>query len=214
LTFTNGSIIVGSISTTNIPKNSTRFITIASINRGVPLPIELISFNAEVADNHAVELSWQTASEINNDFFTIEKSKDAKDWKEVKIIDGAGNSSEKLSYKSVDERPYSGISYYRLKQTDFDGKFTYSDIEVVTRNGLEENEINIYPNPGTDQMTIEGNKVELSEFALYNIYGQNVSTLLKITGQNTSSITIDISRLSNGIYTLKTKNHIRKIIKR
>jgi len=213
VTFANGSIIVGGIGTGEIPKNSTRFITIASINRGVPLPIELISFDAKANDQNNVELLWQTAAEINNDFFTIEKSKDAESWKEVSTIDGAGNSSEKLSYKSIDERPYSGISYYRLKQTDFDGKFTYSPIEVVTLDRLEENQINIYPNPGTDLMTIEGNKVELAEFALFNIYGQNVTASLKMINQNSSGITIDISRLSNGIYTLKTKNHIRKIIK-
>jgi hypothetical protein len=213
LTFTEGSIIVGSIGTSHIPKNSTRFITIASVNWGVPLPIELIGFDARVIENRTVELRWQTASEINNDFFTIERSKDATSWKEVKIIDGAGNSTEKLTYSWRDSKPYGSISYYRLKQTDFDGQYTYSDIRVVTLGQQVENPINLYPNPGTDQMTIEGDRIELADFTVYNIYGTNVTSILDITDQTNTTITIDISKLSHGIYTLKTKNHVRKIIK-
>ena len=92
-------------------------------------------------------------------------------------------------------------------------KFSYSDVEVVSLGQLDENALKIYPNPSKDLMTIEANVVELSDFAVYNIYGQNVMNLLKITDQNTAAITIDISRLADGVYTLKTRNYVSKIIK-
>ncbi|PKR80526.1 hypothetical protein CW751_09125 [Brumimicrobium salinarum] len=92
-----------------------------------PLPIELISFSAdESAFKNQVDLNWSTASEKNNDFFTLEKSTNGKDWELLKTLNGAGNSTHTLKYRWTDQSPYSGISYYRLKQTDFDGKFSYS----------------------------------------------------------------------------------------
>jgi hypothetical protein len=90
----------------------------------VSLPIELINFIPHVQDNW-VNLKWQTASEINNDYFTIEKSKTASNWIIVTQVNGAGNSSNILSYSTTDQIPYNGISYYRLKQTDFNGQFEY-----------------------------------------------------------------------------------------
>jgi hypothetical protein len=84
------------------------------------LPIELLSFEAKSADN-AVDLSWTTATEINNDYFTIEKSKSGFDFFEVCRVDGAGNSISPIYYEFSDKDPLDGISYYRLRQTDYDG---------------------------------------------------------------------------------------------
>lgn len=102
-----------------------------AIGKGTyPLPIELIGFNAKVVNNN-IELSWQTSSEINNDYFTVERSKDAIHFELVDIIQGNGNSNKTIKYKAIDYSPYQGISYYRLKQTDYDGKFNYSKIVSV-----------------------------------------------------------------------------------
>jgi hypothetical protein len=115
------------------------------------LPITLLSFDAEkkVA---AVMLRWTTVSEINNDYFTVEKSKDGLTFNEVGMVDGAGNSSTQLEYKLLDESPYSGISYYRLKQTDFNGDFTYSELRAVefVASQLVESSV-LYPNPTTGE---------------------------------------------------------------
>jgi hypothetical protein len=96
----------------------------------VPFPVELLSFEASADDDH-VDLKWSTASETNNDYFTIERSKTADDFEKLIDVDGAGNSNSILHYYTVDENPLPGLSYYRLKQVDYDGAFTYSEIRSV-----------------------------------------------------------------------------------
>ncbi|NTW33943.1 MAG: hypothetical protein HGB12_15230 [Bacteroidetes bacterium] len=94
------------------------------------LPVELLEFNANAVCGE-IELDWITASETNNDFFTIERSVDAVTFSIVGYMNGAGNSNEIIRYSYTDKNPIPGISYYRLKQTDFDGKFTFSPIVAV-----------------------------------------------------------------------------------
>jgi hypothetical protein len=94
------------------------------------LPITLLSFQAE-AKEQQVMTNWITATEINNDFFTIERSKDGSFWDKVGDVDGAGDSHTELSYSFIDQRPYTGVSYYRLRQTDFDGTSTLSEPQAV-----------------------------------------------------------------------------------
>jgi hypothetical protein len=108
-----------------------------------PLPIELTSFNVK-ANKDNVLIKWITASERNNDFFTIERSKDGQLFTPIDTINGAGNSSSEISYQEKDINPVNGVSYYRLKQTDFNGDTTLSDIKSVK---FIMPDINIYPNP-------------------------------------------------------------------
>lgn len=116
------------------------------------LPIELLNF--EIVKNESkINIQWSTASETNNDYFSVEKSKNSFDWTVVKIIPGAGNSTVTKKYETVDAEPYSGISYYRLKQTDYDGKFSYPAIKSIMNEAQPV--FNIYPNPAIDQVTIE-----------------------------------------------------------
>lgn len=96
------------------------------------LPVELIYFRAEPKKEQAqVELSWATASEKDNDYFTIERSKDGLRFHEIARIEGAGTHVGTLAYTHTDFTPLNGVAYYRLKQTDFDGKFSYSDLVRV-----------------------------------------------------------------------------------
>ncbi len=106
------------------------YMTLGSLTNSNPLPIELIDFTAR-SDGKVVHLNWATASEVNNDFFTIEKSTNGYIWEIVTFVDGAGNSNTVLDYSTTDENPYTDVSYYRLKQTDFDGQYEYSDIVAV-----------------------------------------------------------------------------------
>lgn len=175
------------------------------------LSIELLNFSATAEDHKHVELYWQTASEVNNDYFTLERSVDGITWEIVTMIDGAGNSSKLLDYSATDKTPYPGISYYRLKQTDFDGKFNYSQIRSVAIP--ENSEPNIYPNPLHSQLTIEGSVAELKEIIIYNLLGQDVTPLTQqITKDKTKSV-IDVSQLKTGIYYIKTKTILSKVYK-
>jgi len=105
------------------------------INAAIALPVELIHFNASYNEqNKNVDLDWITASEFNNDYFIIEKSMDANVFSHVLMLEGAGNSSTLKHYSSVDSEPLNGVSFYRLKQVDFNGDFSFSDIVSVTVN--------------------------------------------------------------------------------
>ena len=139
----------GTGSITSSPFNSFSRFALANKTAGInPLPIELIFFDAKPIDK-VIVLEWATASEKNNDYFTIEKSKDGISFEFVEKVNGAGNSNIVLQYGTTDMKPYEGTSYYRLKQTDFDGKFAYSNLVKVEMN--DENKLSIYPNPGDGQ---------------------------------------------------------------
>ncbi len=111
------------------------------------LPVELSQFDAMYnEDDKSVDLHWVTESETNSRLFTIEKTKEGSQWEAVGTEPGAGNSSQTLSYHSKDTDPWAGLSYYRLKQTDFNGTFTYSrTIAIDTKDG--DSHIKLAPNP-------------------------------------------------------------------
>jgi len=181
-------------------------------NCSSPLPIELLNFNVKPINNDNVKINWQTASEINHDYFTIERSKNGTDWENFKIIKGAGNSSSLLNYNTIDYTPYEGISYYRLKQTDFDGQFSYSNIKSFSFS-LTYDKIEIYPNPTSDKITLVGNSHELEIINVYNTLGKNVSNKIVFTEYNKEIIMIDLSKLSTGTYYIKTKTTANKVYK-
>ena len=101
------------------------------VNIGFLLPIELESFDAEKLADNIVQLNWTTASEEQNDYFTIERGVSGNTFTEIGNVDGAGNSLELLDYHFLDRSPLDGTSYYRIKQTDFDGASTYTNTVAV-----------------------------------------------------------------------------------
>jgi len=180
---------------------------------GSTLSIELINFTAKLTNTSSVKLDWITETEINNDYFTIEHSSNAYDWEYVEDINGAGNSSLAVSYSINDEQPYQGVSYYRIKQTDFDGKFTFSRLVSVNVKDVEMLSIEFYPNPADNQITITGDVSELETINLYNILGENVIKNIPMTTNDNQKKVLDLSELSSGVYILKTKTTTNKIYK-
>ena len=154
--FTDATIISGATSlggnlyefdtqTNNALEDGDMF-TIATINTSqTPLPITLVNFEVQL-NGDVVDVSWATESEINNDFFTLERSMDARNWDPLATIDGAGNSTDFIEYLYRDASPMIGYSYYRLKQTDFNGDYSYSEIEVLSYLPKEAS-VKTYPNP-------------------------------------------------------------------
>jgi len=114
----------------------TTFSEFTGIGNGTALPIELLSFTADATDKDVI-LNWTTVSEINNHYFEVERSIDTKTSKSVGKLNGAVNSNTLLTYNLIDENPETGTSYYRLKQVDYDGKFTYSEWIPVKFEGEE-----------------------------------------------------------------------------
>ena len=177
-----------------------------------PLPIELLNFDAFVNQSE-VQLTWQTASEINNDYFTIERSGENFLWEEINIISGAGNSSTLLDYATVDNQPLKGTSYYRLKQTDLDGSFSYSNIVSIKIADISAIELIAYPNPTNQDITIIGSEYELAEINIIDLLGQDVSTLTSTIAISEEKLSIDLSQLNTGTYFIKTKNNVTTIHK-
>jgi len=119
--------------------------TLATTTNNNPLPIELLSFEVKLNEK-VVDLTWKTASEKDNDYFVIERSNDSENWIEIAQTKGAGTSNSVLAYNETDYSPENGINYYRLKQVDFNGDFTYSSIKTVNFKGTK-GTIEIYTNP-------------------------------------------------------------------
>jgi hypothetical protein len=175
-------------------------------------PIDLIFFTANPNQNQ-VELTWTTATEENNEFFTIERSQDGQNWEEIATIPGAGNSNELLQYSFVDQNPLEGQTYYHLKQTDYDGTSTYSEVRTVKLEGDMDNSIKVYPNPTLGQLQMDVAHVDIKEIHVLNIIGQDVTTEVSICQNGAESFTLDLSNLPKGMYFVQTSKAATKVYK-
>ena len=168
-----------------------------------PMPVELLSFEAR-CDNNNVALSWTTASETNNDYFTIERSSDVSTWEFVKSVPGAGNSNSTQFYSAVDKDPRGGISYYRLRQIDFDGNSeTFNPVAVNCNDEGSHPQISFSPNPFTSELIVNIQNLDFNKasVAIYDvlgkiIYHKNISS----DELPDKTFSINLRNLSSGIY--------------
>ncbi len=172
-----------------------------SIILDLPLPVELISFTGHAEKNYNM-LEWITASEINNDYFTLEKSPDGIAFDTLATIDGAGNSNIVLNYSKTDEHPYPHISYYRLKQTDFNGNYKYSRIIPLLHSG----------NTVALDYTYSADADELTIFFIANDNRQKSVELIDAIGRKIYTATtqdaymqINTAAYAKGVYFLTMK---------
>ena len=215
VTFTSPTQISIDINTTGVPwgtytitiTNPDGQITTIPITIGSPLPIELLSFTA-----HPVEkgcgLEWVTATETNNDYFTLERSHDGMNFEEAVRVKGAGNSTQTITYRYTDEHAFSGVSYYRLKQTDYDGHFEYSELVPFQsgKNNFEvanivsdskEQSLRIYINNGRD---------EIVTYQLNDANGKIIYSGSHASSKGMSLLQLDGSALNSGIYYITVSN--------
>ncbi len=165
-----------------------------------PLPIELTSFDVFVLNNNVV-LEWSTAIEKNNAYFVIERSKDAVNFEYVGKVNGSGSTSEKKNYSFIDYSPYNGITYYRLKQVDYDGSFEYTKFKVISYNS-EQDEITIVPNPASDYVKINFicNESKKQTLNIYNNKANLVKSMELNCEAGFNSKEINLSGYEKGLY--------------
>ncbi len=180
------------------------------------LPISLLSFTAERISD-AVSIKWTTTTEENNDFFTIEKSTNGVDFYNIAEVLGAGNSNRLTNYEIIDNSPLQQINYYRLRQTDFDGKSTVSEVIILKEEITNFELINSWSSSNnTLQLEIQSEISSNANCQILNIQGQIVynSNIEILGGHNNYSI--NLPSVAKGTYIVKVENNgimaIRKII--
>ena len=206
----------------NNQNNPTGFITFGDTQTN--LPIELDYFKAKLnEDAGRVEMKWSCVSQLNNDYFTLERSRDGNNFEEIGTVSGAGTTNQTKKYKFTDYDPLNGLSYYRLRQTDYDGKTeAFNAVAVHYILPIEAVDIqNVWPNPFTYDFSLEYTADTESEVTiqLYNSYGLRVFSdqVLATDGRNEYKFTPS-SDLTPGVYILNIaqKGEIlatRKLIK-
>lgn len=168
------------------------------------LPVELVDFDAWATPVQQVELNWQTESELDNDYFAIERSADGLYFKEITRTKGAGTYLGTLDYKALDERPFIGDNYYRLRQVDFDGTTTYTEIRhVFLERSKEPIAVSVYPNPTDSWLQIAFTQplAQEGQLELYNLAGQIVQSIELEAGAFQQEL--NLIDLAKGTYLLR-----------
>jgi hypothetical protein len=212
-TATNGNTIIANIITaamTTITGTETFGTNTAGGTQTIicALPIELESFTGKRHGKKNI-LEWKTAAESKNDFFTLERSEDAITFSEIKTVKGAGNSSIERHYTATDDTPsFSDITYYRLKQTDYNGHFNYAGSLVAINNTIR-GEVSIFPDPLTKKLKA------------YNLPGKAEYSILDLTGRvlskgmlSDNDNEIDVSGYPFGMYVLLLETDSSQLTKK
>ncbi len=205
-----GNVVPDPIIYTN-PFPDHAFVDTNTIFCGTALPVQLVAFSSVLINHKLVNLEWSTASEIHNDYFTIERSLNGRDWEFVADVESVGTTINSSYYETSDIRPYYGISYYRLTQTDIDGRKEHFDIRSIENNaGME---FNLYPNPAKLSIYLRGPKQDVNELRVYSLIGNDVTSELSFEFIDVNTIRIDLRNVTDGVYLLRTPTETLRFIK-
>lgn len=212
---------------TSTPNTGADFVSSTTVNNAVggiikitlgstkyPLPVELINFKAE-CDNNVNNISWQTASEYNNDYFLIEKSQDGINFASLTQLNSNGNSSSIQNYNSVDYMPFNGTNFYRLKQYDIDGISSYSEIIMTNCKSDNDNEDILPLSPSNQYIDaiIQGISGKSYQLKLTNVLGQIITNKTMTITDSQQTVRILDYNLAFGIYYLVMQTDTKNISK-
>ncbi len=171
------------------------------------MPVEWLYFIADWEDEtySTVKLKWETASEVNVDYYAIQRCENAN-WETIKTTSAAGFSTQNLAYTDYDESPPadSDIIFYRLKQIDYDGNYKYSDVDVVVRSENAVDIISIFPNPADDEINLEIVSIKNTQTYIYVLdkLGKAVISRQAEIVKGKNEFSLNISHLAPSIYTI------------
>jgi lysophospholipase L1-like esterase len=169
------------------------------------LPVKLSKFDA-VALEKRIDLNWETASETNNSHFVIERSLNGREFKAIGEIKGKGNSNSKVKYTFSDKSPVTGKNYYRLKQVDLDGKFTFSQVVAVSLKSAP-SAVLLYPVPAytSINLKIAADKKESIQINIYDRSGNTKSSFTRNLDKGENLLQFPVSSLPTGNYVMQIK---------
>jgi hypothetical protein len=177
------------------------------LNPPCVLPIELSQFDV-TKNGKIAEIKWTTSMEKNNDYFVIERSKDGKSFEAIKKVNVTGNSNSQKNYFENDNNPLNGISYYRLKQVDKDGGYSYSSLKTFLNAVDVLGDIVINPMPVKDDLNLEFNSEPGAEciVSIFDLAGKLIYSETILSETDISKTSINVSELANGMYFLSLEN--------
>ena len=194
------------------PQNNNNGGSNFSYRINTALPVSLSLFSVDVIKFKKTKLNWQTSSEINNNYFEVQYSEDGKTFQSIGKVEGSGNSSRMTQYEFMHENPDEGTSYYRLKQVDFDGIMSYTPVKSISFDVPHTNKtLRIFPNPVTQQLSIQGKNTEETQIQIFNAQGSRMDDLL--FHKERASLSVDVSNLPAGLYLLYTDDESLRFIK-
>ena len=164
------------------------------------LPVELTDFKGQATDGGTL-LTWQTASETNNEGFEIQHSPDGNNWNDLAFVPGHGTTQTEQVYSFIDRRPLPGLNYYRLKQLDFDGAFEYSKVVSVVVHGKEA-ALQVYPNPATGTFNLVFQNSGKGEvlLTLNDAMGRSIKEIPFVLEADRTTQSIEVSEIPTGVY--------------
>ncbi|MEM8523413.1 MAG: T9SS type A sorting domain-containing protein [Bacteroidota bacterium] len=168
------------------------------------MPVELTKFEVKEMGNGQVQIDWQTASELDNDYFLLECSNNAKDWKSIAKVTGTGTSFDQVDYQFIDKSTHKGTIYYRLKQVDFDGTHEYSEIISLDLKSEKDDLFKVFPNPAEQFVTLEN---AVGRITIYNALNQVVHS----SENEISSYQLDLNNLPKGQYIIQIRGKNNEI---
>jgi hypothetical protein len=189
--------------TVSVP-SATTFSPWTLTQKSNPLPISLLSFDAYCNDGK-VRISWSTATETNNDYFTLQRSFDTQYWQDIAQIKGSGNSNTVLNYQHTDENSQGGLLYYRLKQTDFDGHFEiFSPVSVVCLSDIA-GQLTIYPNPFAGELVIQyaGMDAGIGKIRVTDMLGNIIAEKEIFINNGSNNTILNLQKEAAGLYNLE-----------
>jgi hypothetical protein len=174
----------------------------------IPLPVDFVGLELAELEGNNVEVSWRTESELNNDYFQIERSQDGIHFEEMGRVAGSGTSTTANDYVWIDESVSPGGYFYRIRHVDFNGSGSLSDTEFIRLENNTAN-INVYPNPFVDEIIVagvEGNE-EMMTVRLFDISGRDVSHMIAIKSYGDNELRIAVKEeLQTGMYLFSVMN--------
>lgn len=179
------------------------------------VPVTLLSFKANVTNNRTVSLDWRTVNESNNRVFIVERSADGLNFKAIDSVAAKNLLSENM-YAAEDKKPFAGLNYYRLKQLDNDGKFSYSKIQTAYLTSSFQGEVKLYPNPVRAKLFVEINAVKETkgEVSIVDALGRNIRTVQYAFTKGIQVKELNVSDLGNGTYFVVVRIGDEKVIRR